>query len=352
MLVSDFDYELPPELIAQTPPEKRGGSRMMVLPRAPGGAIRHCSIADFPSFLAPGDLVVFNDTRVFSARAEGRWEDTPGRVEVLFVEPSAVHPGAWTALCKSSRPMKPGRVAVLAGGALRATVVGKDDATGRVEFSLAYDGDFFELLDRTGTPPVPPYIKRGPGDPRVALDRERYQTVYARETGAVAAPTAGLHFSEELLRRIDETGARRAFVTLHVGPGTFRPVKTDTVEAHVMDSERCEVPEETARLWRETREKGGRVFAVGSTSVRTLETVAAAHDGRVEAWRGRSSIFIYPPYRFLAVDAMLTNFHLPRSTLLMMVSAFAGRERAMAAYEAAIAARYRFYSYGDCMLML
>ena len=351
MLVSDFDYALPQELIAQVPPEKRGTSRMMVLPRSGSGAPEHRSVADFPSYLRPGDLVVFNDTRVFSARAEGRWEDTPGRVEVLVVEQSASHPGAWTALCKSSRPMKPGRVAVLAGGALRATVVEKDSATGRVVFSLEHEGDFFELLDRTCVPPVPPYIKRGPGDPRVGLDRERYQTVYARETGAVAAPTAGLHFSEELLRRIDETGARRAFVTLHVGPGTFRPVKTDTVEAHVMDSERYEVPERTAALWRETRAAGGRVFAVGSTSVRTLETVASEHGGEVAACTGRSSIFIYPPYRFAAVDAILTNFHLPKSTLLMMVSAFAGRERVMAAYAEAIRGKYRFYSYGDCMLM-
>ena len=351
MKTSDFDYALPPELIAQVPPKERGTSRMMVLHRS-DGAIEHRHVGDIVDYLDPADLMVFNDTRVFAARAFGRWEDTPGRVEVLFVEPSGLRPGAWTALCRSSRPMKPGRAMLLAGGEIRATVLERSARDGHVDLALEYDGDFFEILDRTGVPPVPPYIRRGPGDPRVGLDRERYQTVYARETGAVAAPTAGLHFSEELLRRIDETGARRAFVTLHVGPGTFRPVKTDTVETHVMDSERYEVPERTAALWRETRANGGRVFAVGSTSVRTLETVASEHGGRIEACAGRSSIFIYPPYRFAAVDAMLTNFHLPKSTLLMMVSAFAGRERVLAAYAEAIREKYRFYSYGDCMLMV
>ena len=352
MLVSDFDYSLPPELVAQTPPEKRGTSRMMVLARTGNDPPLHRSVADFPSFLKPGDLVVFNDTRVFAARAIGRWADTPGRVEVLFVEPSGDRPGAWTALCKSSRPMKSGRTVVLADGAMRATVLEKDSATGRVVFDVESDGDFFQLLEKTGAPPVPPYIKRTEGDGRIDIDRERYQTVYARHVGAVAAPTAGLHFSQELLRRIDETGARRAFVTLHVGPGTFRPVKTRDVESHVMDAERYEVPEETAEAWRETRARGARVFAVGSTSVRTLETACALGGGTVLAGGGRSSIFIHPPYRFAAVDAMLTNFHLPRSTLLMMVSAFAGRERVMAAYAEAIERQYRFYSYGDCMLML
>ena len=312
---------------------------MMVLPRNSAEPPRHASVADFPSLLKPGDLVVFNDTKVFSARAFGHWQDTAGRLEVLFVEPSSTHPGAWIALCKSSRPMK-------------ATVLAKNPDSGAVELQIDCDGDFFDLLDKTGVPPVPPYIKRGPGDPLTGLDRERYQTVYARETGAVAAPTAGLHFSQELLEQIDKAGARRAFVTLHVGPGTFRPVKTDSVEAHKMDSERYEVSEETAEAWRQTRASGGKIFAIGSTTVRTLETVAAANGGSVVAGKGRSSIFIYPPYRFQAVDAMLTNFHLPKSTLLMMVAAFAGRQRVMDAYAEAIRMRYRFYSYGDCMVML
>ncbi len=351
MKTSDFDYVLPPERIAQTPPPERGVSRMLVLHRDTG-MIEHRHVGDIVQYLRPGDSMLFNDTRVFSARAFGHWEDTPGRVEVLFVEPSGLHPGAWTALCRSSRPALPGRTMVLANGEIRATVVEKSARDGHLDLRLEYTGDLFEILDRTGVPPVPPYIRRGPGDPRTNLDRERYQTVYARETGAVAAPTAGLHFSEALLRRIDEAGVRRAFVTLHVGPGTFRPVKTDTVEDHVMDSERYEVPQSAADAVAAAHAAGGRVFAVGSTTVRTLETVAAANDGRIVAGKGRSSIFIYPPFRFRAVDAMLTNFHLPQSTLLMMVSALAGRERVLAAYEEAIREGYMFYSYGDCMLIV
>ena len=351
MLTSDFDYALPPELIAQVPPAQRGTSRMMVV-RRDADAFEHRHVGDLVDFLAPGDLMVFNDTRVFAARAFGRWEDTPGRVEVLFVEPSGLRPGAWTALCRSSRPMRPGLAMRLADGEIRATVLEKSARDGHVDLALEHEGDFFEILDRTGVPPVPPYIRRGPGDPRVGLDRERYQTVYARERGAVAAPTAGLHFSEELLARIDARGVRRAFVTLHVGPGTFRPVKTERVEDHAMDSERYEIPAATAAAVAETKARGGRVFAVGSTSVRTLETSAAAHGGAVAAEKARSALFIRPPYRFLAVDAMLTNFHLPQSTLLMMVSALAGREKVLRAYEEAVRERYRFYSYGDCMLLL
>ena len=351
MKTSDFDYALPPELIAQVPPAERGTSRMMVLHRATE-TIEHRHVGDIVDYLAPKDLMVFNDTRVFAARAFGRWEDTPGRVEVLFVEPSGLRPGAWTALCRSSRPMKPGRAMVLADGAVRATVLDKSARDGHVDLALEYEGDLLDILDRTGVPPVPPYIRRGPGDPRVGLDRERYQTVYARERGAVAAPTAGLHFSEALLARIDGKGVERRFVTLHVGPGTFRPVKTDAVEDHVMDSERYEIPPDTAAAWAACRARGGRVVAVGSTSVRTLETSARAHGGAVAAEKSRSSIFIYPPYEFLAVDAMLTNFHLPQSTLLMMVSALAGRDFVLRAYEEAIRERYRFYSYGDCMLVV
>ena len=351
MKTSDFDYELPPELIAQVPPAERGLSRMMVLHRDTG-AVEHRHVGDVADYLDPGDLMVFNDTRVFAARAFGRWADTPGRVEALFVEPSGLRPGAWTALCRSSRPLKPGRTMLLADGEIRATVLEKSALDGHVDLALDYEGDFFEILDRTGVPPVPPYIRRGPGDPRVGLDRERYQTVYARERGAVAAPTAGLHFSEALLARIDAKGVERRFVTLHVGPGTFRPVKAETVEEHSMDSERYEIPPETAAAVAACRARGGRVVAVGSTSVRTLETSARAHGGTVAAEKARSSIFIHPPYDFLAVDAMLTNFHLPRSTLLMMVSALAGRERVLAAYAEAIRERYRFYSYGDCMLIV
>ena len=349
MLTSEFDYSLPQELIAQVPPEKRGISRMLVLDRA-SGSIAHRHVGDLPGLLDPGDLMVFNDTRVFSARVFGTWADTPGKVEVLLVEPSIAHPGAWSALCRSSRPVRSGGVMALADGALRATVLEKTP-DGRVELAFACDGDFFEVLDQHGVPPVPPYIRRADHDARVEVDKTRYQTVYARETGAVAAPTAGLHFSDELLARIDDAGIRREFVTLHVGPGTFRPVKVEKIEEHVMDAERYEIPEPTAAAVAATKASGRRVVAVGSTSVRTLETCADA-GGVVKAGKGRSSIFIHPPYRFKAVDAMLTNFHLPRSTLLMMICALAGKELVFRAYAEAIREKYRFYSYGDCMLIL
>ena len=351
MNTSDFDYELPPELIAQTPPRERGVSRMLVLHRDTK-ALEHRFVGDLPALLRPGDLAVFNDTRVFSARAFGRWEDTPGKVEVLFVEPSGRHPGAWVVLCRSTRPALPGRVMRLAGGEIRATVLEKDAADGHLELALEKEGDLFDILDRTGVPPVPPYIRRGPGDPRLAIDRERYQTVYARERGAVAAPTAGLHFSKELLSRLDACGIGRAFVTLHVGPGTFRPVKVDRVEDHVMDPERWTVPEATAAAIAAAKGQGSRVLAVGSTTVRTLETAAREGGGTVRAGAGRSSLVLYPPCDFLATDAMLTNFHLPRSTLLMMVCALAGRDFVLSAYREAVRERYRFYSYGDCMLIL
>ena len=352
MNTSDFDYTLPPELIAQVPPAVRGASRMMVV-HAETGRFEHRTIADITDYLRSGDLMVFNDTRVFAARCFGHWEDTPGRIEVLFVEPSGLRPGAWTALCHSSRPARPGRRMVLADGLLHAEILAKSQRDGHLDLALEYEGDLFDLLDAHGVPPVPPYIRRdSPEDERTRTDRERYQTVYARERGAVAAPTAGLHFSEALLQRIDACGVERRFVTLHVGPGTFRPVKAARIEEHVMDSERYEIPAETAAAHAAARARGGRVLCVGSTSVRTLETSAGRHGGIVTAEKARSDIFIYPPYRFFATDAMLTNFHLPQSTLLMMVSALTSRELMLEAYHEAIRERYRFYSYGDCMLIL
>lgn len=349
MLTSDFDYHLPQELIAQVPPPERGRSRMLVLHRD-SGLIEHRHIADITEYLRPGDLMVFNDTRVFSARAFGTWEDTPGKVEILLIEPSLSHPGAWSAMCRSSRPARPGLVMVLCEGNLRAEVIDKTD-DGRVDLRMDCKGDIFDVLERYGVPPVPPYIHRDSNDLRVGVDKERYQTVYARETGAVAAPTAGLHFSEALLEKIGQRGVDREFVTLHVGPGTFRPVKVDKIEDHVMDAERYEISETTAAAVAQVKATGGRLLAVGSTSVRTLETCAAP-DGTVKAGKGRSSIFIYPPYRFKSVDLMLTNFHLPCSTLLMMVSALAGQELIFKAYQEAVKERYRFFSYGDCMLIL
>jgi S-adenosylmethionine:tRNA ribosyltransferase-isomerase len=355
MRTSDFDYELPPELIAQEPPAERGASRMLVLDRA-ADTLDHRQVSDLPALLRPGDLLVLNDTRVFPARVVGRWADTGGRVELLLVEPLAAEQAdgarqvsVWQVLCGAGRPVRPGLAAVFADGGLRAEF-GARQPDGSVTATLSADRPLFDLLDTHGLTPVPPYIHREADDARQAVDRARYQTVYARATGAVAAPTAGLHLTADLLAVLARQGVPHVFVTLHVGPGTFRPVKAEQVEDHRMDAERYEVPVATAEAIAACRNRGGRVVAVGSTTVRTLETVAAEH-GRVVAAGGRSALFIRPPYEFRVVDAMLTNFHLPKSTLLMMVAALAGRERVLAAYRAAVAARYRFFSYGDCMLI-
>lgn len=358
MLTADFDYKLPEELIAQVPPEVRGTSRMMVLDRFRPG-VEHRHIADIVSCLKPGDLLILNNTKVFPARILGHWEDTLGAAELLLLDNLRVetfrdgrYTCEWRCMCGSGRRSRIGHTILFCEGRLRGLILDKDaEGTSAVRFTA--EAPLLELLDRYGLTPVPPYIHRTANDPELArLDKERYQTVYAREVGAVAAPTAGLHFTEAILADLEAKGIRRAFVTLHVGPGTFKPVKVSRVEDHRMDAEFYNVPEETARLIAETKAAGGRVVAVGSTSVRTLETVAAEHDGQVVATHGKSSIFIYPPYRFAVVDAMLTNFHLPQSTLIMMVSALAGRERIMAAYAEAVEKRYRFFSYGDCMLIL
>ena len=357
MKTEDFNYFLPGELIAQTPPPERAASRMMALGRA-AQSIAHRAVSDIADYLRPGDLLVMNDTKVFNARAFGHWADSPGRVEVLFVEPDTDlgiwefgNLEIWKALCKSSRPIRIGMVMMLADDKIRATAVVKND-DGSVSLALECEGGFYEILDEHGAVPVPPYIHRKGGATRLAeFDKSRYQTVYARETGAVAAPTAGLHFTQELLDRIKERGVGEVFVTLHVGPGTFRPVKSEDVEGHTMDSERYEIPQATADAIAETKARGGRVVAVGSTSARTLETCADGN-GLVRAGTGRSALFIHPPYNFKTVDMMLTNFHLPCSTLLMMVSAFAGREFILRAYAEAVAQRYRFFSYGDCMLIV
>jgi S-adenosylmethionine:tRNA ribosyltransferase-isomerase len=352
MLTSEFSYELPPELIAQEPPPERGTSRMMVLRRS-DGAIEHRSVSDLPEYLRAGDLMVLNDTRVFPARIFGRWDDTAGSLELLFLERlPGCEPGVerWRCITGSGRPVRSGQRAAFAEGRMRAEIAERLDG-GCWAVAVRGDRPVLELLEQHGLTPVPPYIHRH-GDERTAqLDRERYQTIYAREAGAVAAPTAGLHFGEELFARLDARGVRRAFVTLHVGPGTFKPVKAARVEDHRMDPERYEVSDVAAEAIASCKSRGGRVLCVGSTSVRTLETVAAANGGRVVAAAGASAMFIYPPYAFLAADLILTNFHLPQSTLLMMVSAFAGREAVMDAYAEAVRERYRFFSYGDCMLI-
>ena len=341
MLTAEFDYHLPESAIADRP-APRGESRLLVLDRE--GPERHSQVKDLPEILRPGDLVVVNDTRVIPARLFGRREGAgEGRIELLLVEKRGER--EWDALAKPGRRTKPGTTLEFADS-LTAEVLEKH-ADGRhlVRFSEPVE----EHLERQGHIPLPPYIKRA-DDPE---DRERYQTVFAKNPGAIAAPTAGLHFSAELLAALRETGIEIATVTLHVGIGTFKPVTAELVHEHRMESERYAVPEETAAAIDRTRARGGRVVAVGTTVVRTLESAAAKGDGgagRIPAGSGSTALFITPGFHFQVVDVLLTNFHLPRSTLLMLVSAFAGRDRVLAAYREAVAEGYRFYSYGDAML--
>jgi S-adenosylmethionine:tRNA ribosyltransferase-isomerase len=339
MLTSDFDYELPPSSIAQEP-APRGESRLLVLDRE--GPERHARVRDLPRLLRPGDLLVLNDTRVIPARLYGRRAGAgSAALELLLVEKTGER--EWDALVKPGRRARPGTVIELDAG-LAAEVVAKDpDGRHRLRFSEPVEPH----LDRLGHIPLPPYIHR----PDTPADRERYQTVYARAPGAVAAPTAGLHFTEELLREIAAAGVEIARVTLHVGIGTFRPVAAERTEEHRMEAERYEVSEEAAGALQRVRAAGGRVVAVGTTVVRTLEGAARVGGGEVKPGSGATDLFITPGFRFQVVDVLLTNFHLPRSTLLMLVSAFAGRERVLAAYEEAIRQGYRFYSYGDAMLV-
>ncbi len=350
MKASDFDYELPLELIAQEPPERRDGARMMVLDRA-ARTVEHRTFADLPAYLRAQDLLVVNDTRVIPARLFGRKAKagTGGKVEFLLLEETG--PGVWDALMRSRRRPKVGEQVILGEDLAVATVL-EEGELGRVKVRVESEIPWLEVLDRIGQTPLPPYIQRKEATPeRRAADKVRYQTVFAREPGAVAAPTAGLHFTPEVLDRLAGQGIGKAAVTLHVGIGTFRPVAVDNVEEHKMDFERWQVPAETARKIAAAKAAGGRVVAVGTTSVRTLESAAARPEG-FGAGQGRTDLFIYPPYGFKVVDAMVTNFHLPKSTLIMMISAFAGREFVLEAYREAIRERYRFYSYGDCMLIL
>ncbi len=347
MKTRDFDFDLPPERIAQTPAEPRDAARLMVLRRDRDG-VEHRMVRDLPDLLAPGDLLVLNDTRVIPARVLGHKERGGGAVELLLLE--ELPGGDWDALLRARRRPRPGDRILLPGGAV-ATLI-EDGEMGRARVRIAAPRPLLEWLDEVGHPPLPPYIRRDYADAeRERADRARYQTIYAARPGAVAAPTAGLHFTPELFKRLAARGIGRVSITLHVGLGTFRPVIAENAEDHRMEAERYEVSEAAARAVNAARAAGGRVVAVGSTSVRTLETVADA-DGKIHAGRGRSDLYIRPGWRFRAVDAMLTNFHLPRSTLLMMVSALAGRERILAAYAEAIREGYRFFSYGDAMLIL
>ncbi len=342
MLTRDFDYHLPEDSIAQEA-APRGESRLLVLDAE--GSERHRIAREIPSLLRAGDLLVLNDTRVIPARLFGRRDGADGKMEALLVEkigtPENIGGTDWEALVRPGKRAKPGTI--LRFGDLSAEVTAKrEDGRTVLRFSEPVEPH----LDRLGHIPLPPYIRR----PDRAEDRERYQTVYARTPGAVAAPTAGPHFTEAMLAEAEAAGIGIARVTLHVGIGTFKPVAVENLEDHRMDRERYEIGEEAAEAIRRTRESGGRIVAVGTTVVRTLESAARLGEGDVKPGAGSTELFITPGYEFRAVDVLLTNFHLPRSTLLMLVSAFAGRERVMAAYEEAVREGYRFYSYGDAML--
>ncbi|AWB45703.1 tRNA preQ1(34) S-adenosylmethionine ribosyltransferase-isomerase QueA [Paenibacillus sp. CAA11] len=341
MDVDIYDFELPERLIAQTPLPERAASRLLTLNKETG-EIRHHHFSDIVDYLQPGDTLVLNNTKVLPARLFGVKEDTGAKAEVLLLK--NLEGDKWEALVKPGKKLKKGSIIVF-GDELKATIEEEGEMGGRV-LSFSYKGIFNEILDRLGQMPLPPYIKEQ------LEDRNRYQTVYAKHEGSAAAPTAGLHFTEELLDAIKAKGVTIAFVTLHVGLGTFRPMSVDKVEDHVMHEEYYILPQETADLLNETKARGGRVIAVGTTSARTLETVAGKCDGgKLVKSSGWTGIFIYPGYTFKLVDALITNFHLPKSTLVMLVSALAGRERIMKAYQEAIQEEYRFFSFGDAMFI-
>ena len=387
MKTRQFWYPLPERLIAQHPAEKRGTEKMLVLHRDTG-MIEHRHIADIVEYITANDLLVVNDTKVFPARLIGEWPDTHGAVEVLMVnaapmdgdpnvpsmsasrsttQPSQSLSLRWNVIIGSGRKCREGQEAVFGPhGELRVRLLKPLSGIGMWQVEFVCARPLMDLLDEFGHTPVPPYVKReGTAEEEIA-DRERYQTIYAREVGSVAAPTAGLHFTPEIFAALEAKGVKRVAITLHVGPGTFRPVKADNIEDHQMDFEAFSVSPEAAEAINACKARGGRVFCVGSTTVRTLETVAAgleevksksekveSADGRVVVpGAGASNIFIYPPYRFRVCDCMLTNFHLPQSTLLMMISALAGRERVLCAYAMAVQKNYMFFSYGDCMLIV
>ena len=340
MKTHDFWYDLPEELIAQTPLEKRDTSRLMVLDRV-SGEVAHKHFYDIIDYLQPGDCLVMNDSRVLPARLLGH-RPTGGAVEVLLLRD--LGDKKWECLCKPGRKMQVGSQVIFGDGELTATVVAvQEDGNRVVEFH--YEGIFLEVLERLGKMPLPPYIKAE------LQDQERYQTVYSREIGSAAAPTAGLHWTKELLDKAREKGIKTAFVTLHVGLGTFRPVKAEEISEHHMHSELCMMSKETADILNQTKANGGRVVCVGTTSCRTLESLVK-EDGTFEACSKWTEIFIFPGYQFKAMDGLITNFHLPESTLVMLVSAFVGRENILHAYEEAVKEKYRFFSFGDAMCIL
>lgn len=336
---TDFYFYLPERLIAQTPLEKRDTSRLLHLDKTTG-EIEHRHFYDVKQYLRKGDCLVLNDSRVLPARLIGA-RPTGGSVELVLLKD--LGEGCWECLSRPGRKTKPGQEIVFGNGELTATVQSVTEGGNRI-VKFQYEGVFLEVLEKLGKMPLPPYIKEE------LKDAERYQTVYSRELGSAAAPTAGLHFTMELLQEIEKMGVNICFVTLHVGLGTFRPVKAENIEEHEMHSEFCMVPADTAKTINETKRRGGRVIAVGTTSCRTLESFAN-EDGTIEETAAWTNIFIYPGYKFKCVDALITNFHLPESTLIMLVSALAGRENILHAYEVAVKEEYRFFSFGDAMLI-
>ena len=336
---SDFYFDLPEELIAQTPLQKRDTSRLLHLDKRTG-EIEHKHFYELKSYLRAGDCLVLNDSRVLPARLIGS-RPTGGSIELVLLRD--LGEGRWECLSRPGRKTRPGQEIIFGDGELTATVESVIEGGNRI-VRFHYKGVFLEVLERLGKMPLPPYIKEE------LQDSERYQTVYSRELGSAAAPTAGLHFTEELLNEIREMGVKVCFVTLHVGLGTFRPVKAEQIEDHEMHSEFCMVPEETARIITETKKAGGRIIGVGTTSCRTIESFAN-DDGTMDVNSGWTNIFIYPGYKFKCLDALVTNFHLPESTLIMLVSALAGRENVLNAYNIAVEEKYRFFSFGDAMFI-
>lgn len=341
MKVDLFDFNLPEELIAQTPLKDRTSSRLMVLDKETG-AVRHDVFKHIVEYLQPGDALVLNDTRVLPARLFGMKEETGAKLEVLLLK--QLENDQWETLVKPAKRVKVGTEIIFGDGQLKAVCLEESDHGGRV-LKFKYEGIFYEVLEQLGEMPLPPYIKEQ------LEDRDRYQTVYAKENGSAAAPTAGLHFTEELLEEIKARGIEILFITLHVGLGTFRPVNVDDIDHHEMHAEFYQMTKETAQTLNQIRESGHKIISVGTTSTRTLETIATAFNGRFEESSGWTDIFIFPGYEFKAIDGMITNFHLPKSTLIMLISALAGREHVLEAYKQAVEERYRFFSFGDAMFI-
>lgn len=342
MDIEDFDFDLPEELIAQTPLKDRSASRLLVLRRGTN-ELEHKTFTDIKTYFKAGDCLVLNDTRVLPARLYGTKEDTGAKIEVLLLHQQ--EDDEWEVLVKPAKKIQIGTTLVFGEGKLRATCTAVKDHGGRM-LQFDYEGIFYEVLNELGEMPLPPYIKEQ------LPEKERYQTVYAKEEGSAAAPTAGLHFTNELLDEIKALGVTIVFITLHVGLGTFRPVSADTIEEHTMHAEFYHMSKESANVLSKVKQNNGRIISVGTTSTRTLETIARGNDGQFVSSSGWTDIFIYPPYDFQAVDGLITNFHLPKSTLIMLVSAFADRVSILYAYNEAVKERYRFFSFGDAMLII